>query len=204
MKTITLFLLLVCIIGCLASYAQEEKPTVRKGLIGITYSGFGSNDVFRKEELIGGPGYLGERFYNLGISYLYPLNRIFDLETGLEYADHKITITPGVSPIHYPSYGAGFSLITIPVGIRVNFLRYFFVNGGLLFDADASQSMPINSQTGLGFNLGLGFKYNFKCGFTAFVNPYTKYHSLVSFSSDKYPQHLLESGIRLGVMYRLK
>jgi hypothetical protein len=203
MKTITLFLLLVCIIGCLASYAQEEKPTVRKGLIGITYSGFGSNDVFRKEELIGGPGYLGERFYNLGISYLYPLNRIFDLETGLEYADHKITITQGVSPIHYPSYGAGFSLITIPVGIRVNFLRYFFVNGGLLFDADASQSMPINSQTGLGFNLGLGFKYNFKCGFTAFVNPYTKYHSLVSFSSDKYPQHLLESGIRLGVMYRL-
>jgi hypothetical protein len=202
MKTLTL--LLVCLVFCLPSFAQEEKSAIKKGQIGITYSGFGSNDVFRKEELIGGPGYLGDRFYNLGISYIYPLNRTFDLETGIEYADHKITITPGVSPVHYPSYGAGFSLITIPVGIRVNFLKYFFVNGGLIFDVDASQSMPINSQTGLGFNLGLGLKYNFKCGFTAFVNPYSRFHSMVSFSSDKYPQHLLESGIRLGLMYRLK
>ena len=204
MKTFTLFLLLVFTIGYLPSFAQEEKPIAHKGQIGITLSGFGNNDVFRKEELIGGPGYLGDRFYNLGISYIYQLNRTFDLETSIEYADHKITITPGVSPEHYPSYGAGFSLITIPVGVRVNFLGYFFVNGGLILDADASQSMPINSQTGLGFNLGLGFKYNFKFGFTAFVNPYFRFHSLLSFSSEKYPQHLLESGIRLGLMYRLK
>ena len=204
MKNYTLLLLLGCIAGYLPSIAQEEKPTPHKGQIGITYSGFGSNDVFRKAELIGGPGYSGDRFYNLGISYLYPLNRTFDLEASIEYAGHKITITPGVSLQHYPSYGAGFSLITIPIGVRMNFFRYFFVNGGLILDADASQSMPINSQTGLGFNLGLGFKYSFKCGFTAFVNPYTKYHSLVPFSSDQYPQHLLEEGIRLGLMYRLK
>ena len=202
MKTLTL--LLVCLVVGLPSFAQEEKPAIKKGQIGITYSGFGSNDVYRKEELIGGQGYLGDRFYNLGISYIYPLNRTFDLETGIEYADHKIIITPSVSPIHYPSYKEGFSLITIPVGIRMNFLKYFFVNGGLIFDADASPSMPITHQTGLGFNLGLGLKYNFKCGFTAFVNPYSRFHSLVSFSTEKYPQHLLESGIRLGLMYRLK
>ena len=204
MKNVILLLLLTTIVGYFQLFAQKEKHANSKRQIGITYSSLGSNDVFRKEELEGGAGYYGDRFYNLGISYLYPLNRAFDFEMGIEFGDHKITISPGVSPYHYPSYSAAFSLITIPVAVRVNFLRYFFINGGLNFDVDASLSMPITNQTGLGFNLGLGFKYNFNCGFTAFVNPYTKYHSLVSFSSEKYPQHLLESGIRLGLMYRLK
>ena len=204
MKNVILLLLLTTIVGYFQLFAQKEKHANSKRQIGITYSSLGSNDVFRKEELEGGAGYYGDRFYNLGISYLYPLNRTFDFEMGIEYADHKITITPGVSPYHYPSYSAGFSLITIPVAVRVNFLRYFFLNGGLIFDVDASPSIPITNQTGLGFNLGIGFKYNFKWGFTAFVNPYSKFHSLVPFSSDQYPQHLLESGIRLGLMYRLK
>ena len=86
MKNVILLLLLTTIVGYYPSFAQKEKPANSKRQIGITYSSFGSNDVFRKEELEGGAGYYGDRFYNLGISYLYPLNRTFDFEMGIVYS----------------------------------------------------------------------------------------------------------------------
>lgn len=205
MKKPALLLLLSIFFATYSSYAQKEETPTKKGQIGITFSSFGNNDVVRSEEPVGGPSYHGDQFYTLGINYLYLLNHIFDLETGIEYSNHKIIIEPGVNPGQtLPSRQAKFSLISIPASVRVNFLKYFFINGGIFLDVDASNSMPIDSQTGIGANLGLGFKYKFKCGVTAFVNPYSKYHSLVAFSSESHQQHLMESGFRFGLMYQLK
>lgn len=203
MKKIALILLCsICFATC--SYALMNETPARKGQIGITFSSFGNNDVIQFQNLIGTASYNGDRFYTLGINYLYPLNKTFDIETGVEYSNHKIIIKPNVSPgMDYPPYGAKFSLIIIPVTARVNFARYFFVNWGFFLDIDASHPMPVDSQTGLGTNMGLGFKYNFKCGVTDFVNPYLKAHSLISFSTAKYQQHIMESGFRFGLMVQL-
>lgn len=198
MKKIAL-ILLCSIFFATCSYALKNETPARKGQIGITFSSFGNNDVIQFQNLIGGASYNGDRFYTLGINYLYPLNKTFDIETGVEYSNHKIIIKPSPG-MDYPPYGAQFSMISIPVTARVNFARYFFVNGGLFLDIDASNPMPVDSQTGLGANMGLGFKYNFKCGVTAFVNPYLKAHSLVPFSSANYQQHLMESGFRFGLL----
>jgi hypothetical protein len=188
----------------LSSFAQKDEIPTRKGQLGISWSGFGSNDVYRSQELIGGASYHGDQFYTLGINYLYPLNKTFDIETGVEYSNHKIIITPMVYPgMDYPPHREKFSLISIPASVRVNFARYFFISGGIFLDIDASNSMPIDSQTGMGANLGIGVKYKFKCGVTAFVNPYTKAHSLLAFSPGTYQQHLMESGFRFGLMYQL-
>ena len=83
-------------------------------------------------------------------------------------------------------------------------MKYCFINGGLLLDIDAGTSRPIDSQTGIGSVMGLGIKYDFKSGFTAFVNPYYKLHSLVPFSSGDNHQRIMESGFRFGLMYSLK
>jgi len=198
-------LILICsILFATYSYAMKNETPVHKEQIGITFSSFGNNDIIYFKNLIGGASYNGDRFYTLGINYLYPLNKTFDIETGVEYSNHKIIIEPNVSPgMEYPPYGAKFSLISIPVTARVNFARYFFVNGGFFLDIDASNPMPVDSQTGLGANMGLGFKYNFNCGITAFLNPYLKAHSLIPFSSGNYQQHLMESGFRFGLMVQL-
>jgi hypothetical protein len=71
-------------------------------------------------------------------------------------------------------------------------------------DIDASTSSPVDSQTGIGSILGLGIKYGFKCGVTAFANPYIKMHSMISFSPDDNHQRLMESGFRFGLMYSFK
>jgi len=204
MKKSILFLFCSVIIASFSAFAQKNEPETRKSQIGITFSSFGDNDVVRSQDLIGGPSYDGDKFYTLGINYLYKLNNTFDLETGIEYSHQQIIVRPGVTAEVKPSYGANFSLINIPVTLRVNFLKYCFLNGGILFDIDASSSSPIDSQSGIGSILGLGIKYDFKCGITAFANPYFKVHSLVPFSSDDYHQRLMESGFRFGLMCKLK
>ena len=200
--------LLICLIlvATLSSYAQQDARLTTKGQVGITLSSFGTADLFTTAKTVGGPGYSGDGYYSIGINYIHPLNKTLDLESGMEFSNYRITIKPGVNPGNiYPSYGAKFSLINIPVYLRVNFARYFFVTGGLFLGMDVSTSMPVGSQTGIGANAGLGLKYDFKGRVTAFVNPYIKVHSLVSFGSDNHSrQHLIESGFRFGLLYRLK
>ena len=98
-------------------------------------------------------------------------------------------------------YQSNFKLFSIPVTLKMDFMKYLFVNGGCLLDLDTSPSRPIDNQTGLGVILGVGIQYDFKFGGTIFANPYLKCHSLVPFFSDRYHQRLLESGIRIGFMY---
>lgn len=200
--------LLICLILAvtLSSYAQQDARPTTKGQVGITFSSLGNADLFTTAKTEGGPSYLGDGYFSIGINYLHPLNNTLDLESGMEFSNYKITIKPGVNPGNlYPSYGAKFSLINIPLYLRVNFAHYFFVTGGLFLGVDASPSMPVGSQSGIGANVGLGLKYDFKGRVTAFVNPYIKAHSLVSFASDNHSrQHLIESGFRFGLLYRLK
>jgi len=205
MKKSALFILYFVFVASLSSYAQKNEEKPRKGQIGITFSSFGDNDVVRSEGLLGAPSYNGDNFFTFGINYLYRLNRTFDIETGIEYSNHKIIIKPmAIPPMEYPPYSAKFSLINIPVTLRVNFLKYFFINGGILFDIDSSASSPIDSQTGIGSILGLGIKCDFKSGLSVFANPYLKAHSMIPFSSGDNHQRLMESGFRFGLMYQLK
>jgi hypothetical protein len=198
-------LLILCFVFAALSYAQKTENQSPKGKIGITFSSFGENDVFRKEPLMGEASYNSDKFYILGINYIYKLNNIFDFETGIEYAKHTIIIDPFDPPYNEaPSHSEQFSLINIPITARVNFLKYCFVNGGFNLEFDPTVSSPIDSQDGIGALFGVGLKYDSKYGISAFVNPYMKAHSLISFSGDENRQRVLESGFRFGLMYKLK
>jgi len=187
------------------SDAQRNSPA-GADQVGLSISTLGSNDVVSFAKIMGGASYLGDGYYTLGISYLHPLTRILDLESGLEYSRYKITIRPEWMPgMSLTDQTANFSLISLPVSLRLNFLRYFFLSGGFFLDADASSSMPIDSQSGIGANLGVGFKYSFKGRISVFVNPYQKVHSIVYFSNPgSSHQHLWDSGFRFGCLFRVK
>jgi len=73
----------------------------------------------------------------------------------------------------------------------------------LFLDLDMNNSSPIDSQTGIGGLLGLGSKYDFECRASIFVNPYLKFHSLISFSPGNNQQKVYESGFRVGLNYNL-
>jgi len=170
--------------------------------IGLTVTPLGANDIFRTS-LEGAAGYSGDGFYIVGITCQIPITYKLNLETGLEYSKHTIIISPNLPPdMDNTPYKSNFRLVTIPVTLKVNFLKYLFVNSGVLLDLDTSNSSPIDSQTGLGAILGVGLNYDFKFGGTFFANPYLKCHSLVPFSPERYHQRLFDSGIRFGFMYK--
>ena len=202
LKTFSLVLLLMLSYTLVAQEKQELKRS-----IGFTFSAIGSNDVTNSERasLLGGESYSGKRFFTLGVSYVHPILSWIAIESGIEYSKHTITVEPMKMP-NFPytaPYDKSVSLINIPITARVSFLKYFFINGGLILDLEAANSSPIESQTGVGTLLGIGAKYSLSNGFGAFVNGYYKAHTLVPFSAnnDDYRWRLIEGGLRIGVTY---
>ena len=185
--------------------ALLETVNAENFKVGLTATPWGANDVLRFATVDGGADYSGNGFYMLGISFQIPMSSRLDLETGVEYSKHTILIAPELFPgsMDRTPYKSKLNLMSIPVTLKLNFLKYLFVNGGCLLDLDTSTSSSIDDQTGLGAILGFGIKYDFKFGGTIFVNPYIACHSLVPFSPAHYQQRLSESGIRIGFVYNI-
>ncbi|MDR2955842.1 MAG: porin family protein [Prevotella sp.] len=186
--------------------AQDNTNKYPRNEIGI-YSAIGSNDLIRLESIEGDGSYNNDGLVAIGLNYIYGINRKFDLETGVEYSNHNIIYKPPYmgEGFDYSQKKKKFKLITIPLTARFNFWRYFFLNGGALIDFDLSDNDGyIDKQTGIGATLGLGAKYEFSFGLTAYINPYLKLHTLIPFSAERYHQRARESSIRLGVTYKLK
>lgn len=195
--------LILFFVFAFSSYAQKNEAQPQKGKIGITFSSFGSTDGIQFAK--GAASFSGKSFFAIGLNYIYSLNNCLDFETGLEYAHYTISIHPNLPPdMDNTPYDEEFSLISLPLTLRINFIKYCFINGGLNLDFDPAISNPVGNQNGIGAILGLGLKYDTKPGISAFVNPYARVHSLLPFSSAGSHQRILESGFRFGVMYRLK
>ncbi len=202
---IRLFTILLLFIGVSnLSKAQEVINENNSGEIGITYSSFGENDVIRFVNLTGSAGYYGINFFTIGINYTKPLNNWLELETGIEYSKHNIQVNPNLPPdMDNSPYSTDLSLMNIPISMRANFLKYFYINGGIILDLEVGNSNPIDEQTGFGGLLGIAIKYDFDFGAAIFLNPYIKAHSLIPFSFENYHQRIMESGIRFGIAYDL-
>ncbi len=204
MKLITTIILLFLFCGAQFLNAQENFLRTRSGKIGLTFSSFGSNDVHWSKELAGAASYDGNTFYTFGITFINAASRCLEIETGIEYTIHHIIIRPNLPPdSEYSPAKKSFGLINIPVTVRANFLKYFFVNGGIFIGIDTSMKSPVKNQAGIGVLSGFAVKYNFRFGVSVFVNPYTKIHSLLPFSRTEYHQRIWENGIRIGLTYDL-
>ena len=202
---ISVFTLVTLFSTALNGQTTKGKFMSDNAKIGISFSSFGSNSVFRVNELDGASSYDSKSFYSVGLIYVKGLNSFLEFETGLEYSNHKIMVNPGVDPgMDMTPRKAGFSLISVPATLRVNFLKYFFINGGLFLDIGVSSNSPIDSQTGLGAVFGIALKYDFDSDIGVFVNPYSKIHSLLPLADWSNHQRVWESGLRFGVTYKIK
>jgi len=195
-------------ISCLLLIFMLSAPVLKaqKAEVGITFSALSDNSIARfGDNYISDSGTDAGKSYAFGVTYLKPLNKWLDIETGIEFLKskasiHSIESTPsGVTTVF--RYG-NVSLLNVPVSVRANFWKYCFVNGGVVLDVDVSSNSPVQTQTGLGSLLGFGLKYDFKTGISLFVNPYMKIHSFpLSFQTNH--EHLFESAVRFGVSYKL-
>lgn len=185
---------------------SQDQPEIRKGTIGISLVPFGDNELVRFDDVTGAGSTNGDGFFTAGVFYLYPITKKYlELETGVEFSHHKIIREPAIYPgSHLRSEEDQFSLITIPLGLRLSFLKYFYLHGGTFLNINATPDFPTDSQAGFGLQFGFGAKYDFASGTTLFAGTYFKSHSLLAIPKEQYHQHLLDAGLRLGVGIPLK
>jgi len=188
----------------LSVHAQEHEADYKHVSLGITFSSFGDNALVHFKPLVGAASYSGRSFYSLGMDYLVTISQGFDFETGIEYSQHKMMVNPNLPPsMDEPEYPVYLDMVEVPFGLRFNFLNYFFIGAGGLLNLDVSSPGINASQTGLGACALLGVKYDFRSGLSAFINPYVKANALLPFSPEDPHRHLMVTGWRFGVLYRL-
>ena len=95
MKTSSLILLSLLLYTF--HFANAQKNTHNQQ-IGITFSSFGENEPVHFDDLDGAASYDSKSFYSIGINYIHPINNWLDIETGVEYAKHTVTLYPNLPP----------------------------------------------------------------------------------------------------------
>ena len=191
-------------------HAQQPKPK-RPGHFGLSFAGIGliqddwdHNNIRYYDGGTYDNHYYGEKiFYTIGFNYLKPLNPWLDVETGLAYS-RKLGEVKYVFLDDAIIEKANSTMASIPLTLRANFLRFFFVNGGILTDFDLGGYDSKRYQSGIGPLVGLGIKYDFKSGGQIFINPYFKRRAYISFSENENRLKKDETGIRVGFYFNSK
>ncbi|PRY96944.1 outer membrane beta-barrel protein [Marinilabilia salmonicolor] len=181
-----------------SGFAQQQNPSNKK--LGITFTAVGDNDVSTSNALDGAGSTYGEGFFSIGLSYQQNLSKNWlKFKTGLEYSHQKIrTESAPYSPeIEKTITHSNFSLITIPVTLKARFLKFLFLEGGGIVDVYTGPDARIDSQAGLGVELGYGIQYEMNSGWMLTITHYARMHALLSFMGED--QHLWENGLRFGV-----
>lgn len=137
---------------------------------------------------------------SIGIQYSRIFNDKYTFETGLTGYKNQISVTPAFQPgIDMNSENYDIQLLYIPLFIKVNFSKRFFMNGGLLGDIDITSNKYISSQTGLGAGLGVGMEFSIAKKIAMSINPYVNLHGMLLVSKENYPERIVDSGIKIGI-----
>lgn len=194
MNKTRLLIIAICLGACVSINAQT------KGTLGFTFSAFNNNQMLRPAEISHDYTTVdGRGFMSFSADYWYPVNDWLDFETGVNYSLQNFRdiynnpSLPNVAPLNPKDYN--MHLVNIPMGIRAEFLKYGFVNGGILVD--------LMKEAGIGSYFGVGAKIESPIGFGMFINPYVKAHSIFPIDFNKEADRILETGVRVGIFFNL-
>ncbi len=204
MKTKVLLILMLAANICFAQSKNEpQKENNQKNELRVYYA-FADNDLLRNADLDGAGGSENGNSFHMGVLFLRKISRKLFFETGVTFFKTTVeTSFPKVGPRPpHPNVTENLELITIPAYLNYPIGKHFFINGGIFVAAQFGGEKYFDSQSGIGYNIGVGVKFNHK-NFTFYANPFFKRHAWIPFNSDgRYPEKLTEGGIQIGVGYR--
>lgn len=202
MKVLLVFSLILMTLMVKAQENIVKNDPYNRKSISLSY-GFGNGQLVRSQALTGAAGNNGKTINTIALNMNRQISKTLFVDAGLSYLNHKYALTsvfyPGI-PTVISTYS--LDVLSIPIKLRYEFGKYFFLNGGLMADLDISKNVGQSKYSGIGIGSGVGFQYFLKNNLGVFVNPQLNYHSLISFSNDRYPQKLLDANVNLGLSYR--
>jgi len=176
------------------SYSQNRNE------IRIFY-GVSDSELLRNVDLVGGGSYTINNFSEYGLKYLRQIKGKLNFELGLNLT----TVNTEFNYITHEGLSGEtryekLEIISIPINANYTVGKYFFASGGPILDFQTSNNSS-DSQSGIGYNLGVGLKYEID-NMMFFVNPNFKRHAVIPFEKEKYHQKLTEVGVQFGVGYK--
>jgi hypothetical protein len=215
MKRIIIVFVFCCTV--ISTYAQYGK----KNLIG-TYFVLGT-DSYTFPGTEGGGRYNAKYYYSTGLDYSRMLSKRWDFCTGMKYTRSNMSVTPAPGIPGAPR-DFNLKLATIPVQMKYHFGKFFYINGGLLFNIIAKSSdevlaPPYRGPTHdvnllLGCVLGVGFEYELSSGITFSLNPSVTWNGIENVNGGesflKFLQkegniqyaRYLQGGVSFGIGYK--
>ncbi|TXE06611.1 porin family protein [Gelidibacter salicanalis] len=193
MKTAKFILAIVISIMTIQTYSQNSNEL-------RIYYGISDSELLRNSDLDGVGNYDVNNFNEFGIKYLRQVKNNFSIEFGLNLLKSDIEHRVMMWPEGYRTRSEKLEIISIPIYGNYSFWKYLFVNAGPILDFQTTEN-SIDSQSGIGYSLGLGAKYNFN-NISIFLNPNFKRHAVIPFEKENYHQKLTEFGIQFGLGYR--
>ncbi len=190
------FFLSGCIIFVLMNISFAQKSS-----FGLSV-GIGGGSVL-KQALAGGASYDLKTGYLIGIDYSGKLNNKLSFQSGLNYYSNTVVVTPNINPdIDQTPKELSLNLIYIPLSLKFDRSKYFFVNAGFIADIDISKNKTISNQSGLGVMLGVGSEISISNNFAIQISPYANLHGLLLLKGDNYPERVLDAGIKLSFILK--
>ena len=163
----------------------------------------GGKGFIMHQTSLGGGSYDLNTGFSIGFQYDKKLNNKLNLTTSVIWHKNSISITPAFYPgIDMTPRKHDIQLLYIPVFLKLDLSKYFFLNGGLIGDLDITKNKYITNQSGIGTGLGIGTEFSMNEKLLIQINPYINLHGLILTKSENYPERIFDSGIKLSLMIK--
>jgi hypothetical protein len=180
----------------LAILVSDGAYSQSKNAVSLVYGTAGN--IVDIHEVKGDFGYNGGKAELFGLSYVRNLSTNFSLESGIIFSDNKTQLTSIQGSRGEFIYNEHIKMLSVPILLRHNFLKYFYFSFGLTVDMETNypnDGSALN-QSGLGYEMGLGGEYNFG-HLSLFAAPLFQAHGLIRFNNNAIG-NLLDGGIKFG------
>jgi hypothetical protein len=180
----------------LMASVHAQAQNYKKNTFGV-FAGIGGATVVQEALEGGGSTDMGVGF-SVGLNYYRSLSAKAAFETGVTWYMNEVTFEGSYNPDQEIKH-ENINMIHVPVFLRFDVSKSFFLHGGLIGDFDFSKNEFLDDQSGLGAGVGLGVNFPLSQKIKMQINPFINIHGLLMIEKTSYPQRLLETGIRLGI-----
>lgn len=163
--------------------SQDKKGAIIGGHISYGWVSY-DNSV----GMDGAPSITGKDYYRIGFDYERPLSKYFSLASGLYYTLNNVekkSNLPPQEPVRI--WKERISLLSVPVYMKLYFLKYLNIGAGLNFD----------NAYHIGPRVSAGAAYEFESGLILSLN------ADAHFSGFFTRTYTFQQGYHIGIAYRL-
>lgn len=147
--------------------------------------------------------YTGKSVNTIGLNYFGGITHHLFIETGLIWLQHQSTKTTyniptsPTMPITKTTTDISLNVITIPLKLRVEFAKYFFISGGIMRDFPLGKTAKNHIHpNAFGVGIGGGVQYLHHNKFGIFIYPQVNIHEL-------FESGIVENNVTFGLAYRI-